>query len=73
MNTIEEDVERVLALRGTDAIVFNMCEEGGAMCYLSEGSYILEEVPQYGGVPISRGTYLKGQERELVEMAHSWT
>ena len=62
METQEQAIKGIENLRKDgDSCYFNMFQDGGAVCYLCNGMYLLFEVPLYGGAEVYEATYFENQ------------
>lgn len=73
MASIEEDRETIACMGDGESHYFNMFQDGGAVCYLCNGIYLLFEVPLYGGTEDYRATFQWNEIDELIKEASSWT
>lgn len=74
METQEQAMKKIESLRADgESCYFNMFQDGGAVCYLCNGMYLLFCVPLYGGIEQYEATYFKSQLSDLVDEAYSWT
>lgn len=73
METKEQAFEKILKLKDGQHCYFNMFQDGGAVCCMCNGMYLLFEVPIYGGKESYHMTYFKNQINELIDEALSWT
>lgn len=65
--------EKIENLKNGERCYFNMFQDGGAVCYMCNGMYLLFEVPLYGGEEVYIGTYFENQINDLINEAFSWT
>ena len=69
----EKDYKLVKDLAEGDTVYISWFEEGGGQVFRTETSYILYEIPQYGGEERFVAEYILSDYRALVDEAWSWT
>ena len=74
MTRREDDSIALANMKAGENITINWFEEGGGVVHmLSNYTYILFEVPAYGGEEQFVGCYEKENLGELLDKAFSWT
>lgn len=73
MDSKEEIIKKILALKDCEKFYFNMFMEGGAMVVYLEFMYFLFEIPVYGGAAGFHQVYKLKDVEKLVDEALSWT
>lgn len=74
MNKEEQIIQDILNIKEDgQAYYFNIFQDGGAVCYMVNGWYLLFAIPLYGGKEGYCGTYHKSDVKNMVREALSWT
>ena len=73
MNTREQDIADVKALSHGASCKIAWSEEGGGDVFRAWDSYILFEIPQYGGQGSFVGVFGEDEIEKMVDLARSWT
>lgn len=69
----EGDYKLVKELAEGDTVYIFWCEGGGGQVFRTETSYLLYEIPLYGGEEIFVAEYALSKYKDLVDEAWSWT
>lgn len=72
MNTREQDLEKVRALKHNDSCYIAWCDGGGGEVHRVWDMLFLFEIPQYGGEGLYEKAFHITWAEQLVDLAHTW-
>ena len=72
IEAVPKEKDKILNMKNGEQMEINFFQGGGGIITKKNNSWVLEEIPQYGGTPMSTDIFKKNQIDKMIALAYSW-